>query len=253
FAGIIVAKVLQKYRSCIRLNSQSSQCIVDSVILEDSDKQLGVIWVVMIDFCESGEIRVNRELNVLDKLASDVSNILAEQGIDHVLVSGYVAVLFGRARSTEDIDTLVATEALSEEEAERLGNELEDRGYCGPAMPLSSIGLMFEHNDPIRVARKDQKIPQVELQPTENIHPSFQNQRTAIVGIGDDIIRLPIVAPEVQIAYKLTMGGNTDYEDAYYLLKTYHDKLDSKLLDRSVSEYDVEGEYRELKNQAGIE
>jgi len=120
-------------------------------------------------------------------------------------------------------------------------------------MPLSDIATMFEHNEPIRVAREGERIPSVELQPTESHHPSFQNQRTAIVGPDDNTVTLPIVALEIQIAYKLRMQADRDFEDAYFLLQTYYDELDTNLLEASVSNYEVEAEYDELKAQAEME
>ncbi|NGM71335.1 hypothetical protein G6M89_20420 [Natronolimnobius sp. AArcel1] len=204
-----------------------------------------------MEFLDSGDIRINRDLNALDVLAGDVSAALSEQGIEHVLVSGYMVVLMGRSRGTEDIDTLIGISDISTETIEALADELENRGYWGSAMPLSSMNEMFQHGDPIRVARDGKRIPSVELKPTDLSHVSFQNQRRAIIGLDDgDQIHLPIVAPEVQIAYKLDMGGNVDFEDAYYLFKICKGELNSELLEGMVSKYEVEGEFHELKRQA---
>jgi predicted nucleotidyltransferase len=82
-----------------------------------------------------GELVVERSANELDELAIDVSRVLSELGIEHVFIAGYLAILTGRARSTEDIDVIV--ERLSEEETTRLVGELEDRNYWGPAMSLT--------------------------------------------------------------------------------------------------------------------
>lgn len=205
----------------------------------------------MIEFLDNGDIRINRELNALDILASDVSSALSEQGIEHVLVSGYVVILMGRSRGTEDIDTLVGIDDISPEKIESLADELGNRGYWGSAMPLSSMNKMFQHGDPVRVAREGKQIPSVELKPTDLGHASFQNQRRAVIGLDDgEQVQLPIVAPEVQIAYKLSMGGNVDFEDAYYLFKICKEELNSELLEAMVSKYGVEGEYHELRRQA---
>lgn len=63
-------------------------------------------------------------------------------------------------------------------------------------------------------------------------------------------MQLPIVAPEVQIAYKLSMRGNLDFEDACYLFKICKNELNNELLESMVSKYGVEGEYQELRRQA---
>lgn len=206
----------------------------------------------MIEFLDNGNIRINRELNALDRLAGDVSAALSAHGIEHVLVSGYVVILLGRSRGTEDIDTLIGTGNLSTETIDALADELERRGYWGSAMPLSRMNEMFQHRDPIRVAHKGKRVPSVELQPTDLTHVSFQYQRRAVIGLDEgEQIQLPIVTPELQIAYKLDMGGNVDFEDAYYLFKICSDELDSELLGAMVTKYGVEGEFNELKRQAG--
>jgi len=45
-----------------------------------------------------GELVVDRPLNELDELALSCSSILNDLDIRHVFVSGYVALLAGRAR-----------------------------------------------------------------------------------------------------------------------------------------------------------
>jgi signal transduction histidine kinase len=47
---------------------------------------------------------VEREPNGLDDLAIEFSSLLSARGVDHVFVAGYVVILTGRARSTQDID-----------------------------------------------------------------------------------------------------------------------------------------------------
>ena len=56
---------------------------------------------------------------------------------EYVIVSGYVAILTGRSRSTKDIDVIL--ESLSETETEQLVTELKNQGYWGMAMPLDEM------------------------------------------------------------------------------------------------------------------
>ena len=46
-------------------------------------------------------IKLDKELNLLDKFVLEFVRIL-EKHVNYVIVSGYVAILFGRARSTEE-------------------------------------------------------------------------------------------------------------------------------------------------------
>ena len=55
---------------------------------------------------EEREIICDRELSNLDKLVLRFIQIL-EKHIDYVIISGYVAILLGRSRATEDVDVFI--------------------------------------------------------------------------------------------------------------------------------------------------
>lgn len=63
--------------------------------------------------------------------------MLSRLDIDHVFIAGYLAILTGRARATDDIDVLI--EPLPESTVDQLVTELEARGYWRPAMPLTEL------------------------------------------------------------------------------------------------------------------
>ena len=65
---------------------------------------------------------------------------------------GYVAILTGRLRPTEDID--IIPETLSGSETEQLVTELRDRGYWGMAMPLDEMYSVVSEGSRIRIAEK---------------------------------------------------------------------------------------------------
>ena len=73
---------------------------------------------------------VDRPSNRLDELAIGFSEILSRQGIDHAFVAGYVAILTGRPRSTDDIDVFIecCSEARIEELVEQLDAEILGSG-----------------------------------------------------------------------------------------------------------------------------
>ena len=58
------------------------------------------------------EIILDKELNELDKYVLEFIKIL-EKHVDYVIISGYVSILLGRSRSTEDIDLFIAATAIS--------------------------------------------------------------------------------------------------------------------------------------------
>ena len=97
-----------------------------------------------------GILEVDREPNDLDKLAVEVSSVLTRLNIDHAFVAGYVAILPGRSRSTEDIDVIL--QSLSDSRAALLADELRDSGFWGSALPLDELSTMLTDGSNIRVA-----------------------------------------------------------------------------------------------------
>ncbi len=59
-----------------------------------------------IEFRED-EIIFDRELSLLDSFVLSFTKHLASNNIKYVIVSGYVAILFGRSRISEDVDILI--------------------------------------------------------------------------------------------------------------------------------------------------
>ena len=52
---------------------------------------------------KGNKIKFNKELNELDKFVLKFVAVLERLKIKYVLISGYVAILFGRSRSSENI------------------------------------------------------------------------------------------------------------------------------------------------------
>lgn len=186
---------------------------------------------------------VERAPNKLDELAIDFSELLNRHGIDHVYVAGYVAILAGRARSTEDVDVLI--EPIDEETTERLSDTLEEAGFWGPAMPLESMYEMLEGGDNIWVAPDGEVTPHLEVKFVRDRfdRESLDGAITARVGSES----LPIGPLEVQIPYKLYLGAQKDIEDAVHLYTLFEGSLSVPRLEHWVTELEVEAEYERLK------
>lgn len=191
---------------------------------------------------DDGVLTVDRAPNELDERAIEFSRICDDLGIAHVYVAGYVAILAGRSRSTQDIDVLV--EPMDETRVDALVARLEAAGFWGPAMPLSSMQEAFEHGDNIWVGREEEVIPHLEV---KQVADEFDRAslREAIQGrIGGET--LPIGPLELQIAYKLYLGTRTDFEDAVHLYTLFGGSLSTEELQRWVERLDVRDEYERL-------
>lgn len=191
-----------------------------------------------------GTLVVDREPNTLDELAIQFSTVLDDVGIDHVFVSGYVAILTGRARATEDIDVLL--ERIPPATIDRLVRELKNRGLWGPAMPLDAMGEMLDDN--IWVAPAGEMIPHIEVKyvSDEFDRASLENSITARLTRID--AELPIGPLELQIAYKLYLNAPKDFEDAVHLYALFEESLSTAALEGWVRKLDVEEGYERLKH-----
>lgn len=191
----------------------------------------------------SGTLLIEREPNQLDELAIEFSEILDRFGIEHVYVAEYVSILAGRARSTEDIDVLIET--LDEGTADELAETLDEEGFWGAAMPLTSMYEMLSNGDNIWVAPDDQVTPHLELKFARDEFDRASLESAIDVRIDDKTI--PIGPLELQIAYKLHLGAQKDIEDAIHLYILFEQSLSAARLKEWVTRLGVEDEYERLK------
>lgn len=191
----------------------------------------------------SGTLLIEREPNQLDELAIEFSEILDRFGIEHVYVAEYVSILAGRARSTEDIDVLIET--LDEGTADELAETLDEEGFWGAAMPLTSMYEMLSNGDNIWVAPDDQVTPHLELKFARDEFDRASLESAIDVRIDDKTI--PIGPLELQIAYKLHLGAQKDIEDAIHLYILFEQSLSAARLKDWVTRLGVEDEYERLK------
>lgn len=74
---------------------------------------------------------------------------------------------------------------------------------------------------------------------------SLENRITA--RISDAVETLPIGPLELQIAYKLFLGAQKDFEDAIHLYTLFEESLSTPRLESWVEKLDVEDDYDQLK------
>lgn len=172
-------------------------------------------------------IRISRELSELDKFVLDVVNLIGRHA-NYVIVSGYVTILLGRSRGTEDVDFVI--EKISREEFMTLCREALNGGFEF-LNPEDCDGLyeMLEERMGIRLVRKGEIIPNAEIKfPKDSFHEEALRNRIK-VKLNDEIIYISPI--ELQIAYKLYLGSDKDIEDAFFLYELFGDYLDRRVLD----------------------
>jgi len=185
------------------------------------------------------KIVLDRELNSLDKFVVDFCSLLEE----YVIVSGYVSILFGRSRGTEDVDLLIPRK--KEEEFFKIFEKIEKDGF--ECLNTSKKGEAFEmlKEHAIRFSRKSKPIPNMEFKMVKNDIENYSLKNKILVEI--DNKKIYISPLEMQIAYKLDLGSYKDLEDAKHIYTLFEEKLDKKELDRLVEKFGKEEEFEEIK------
>ena len=178
----------------------------------------------------------NMELSILDRL---VLEFVSKIKVKYVIVSGYVAILFGRGRTTEDVDIFI--EKLDKKRFEVFYNDIvkSEKFYCINAEDaLEAYNLLAEENGSVRFAEKGTFDPNFEIKfPTNKKHHySLDNALTVDLGRGNSIRIGPL---ELQLAYKLQLGSDKDYEDAAHLYMVFESDLDKKKLKGFITELGI--------------
>lgn len=193
---------------------------------------------------EDGRIVIDKPLTGLDELVIGVTKILDEGGIQYSLVAGYVAILLGRSRATEDIDLIV--ERFSKEQAAELATALQNAGYWGSAMPLDEMWGTLTDDLNVRVSETGTRVPNVELKFPSDSYDRRSLGSTISVVLGDGESELRVGELELQIIYKLYLGSEKDFEDAIHLYLVTEETLNQGKLEEYATELGVEDEYEKL-------
>lgn len=186
------------------------------------------------------KIIFNKELNDLDCFVVDFTSILNKLKISYVIVSGYVSILFGRNRSSEDIDMFI--EKLDLEKFKKLWVELERKFECiNETEPEEAYKEYLLRNNALRFAKKGQFIPNIELKfPKIELDFWCLKERKQVI-VNKHI--LLISSLELQIPFKLYLGSEKDIEDAKYLYNLFKDKLDLILLREFNQKFKIQSKF----------
>ena len=182
-----------------------------------------------IDY-KGNKIIFKKELNALDKLAIDFTSILNKLEIKYVLVSGYVSILFGRSRSSEDIDIII--EKISIEQFKKLWAELYRDFEC---LNTENVKEAFTdyllNNNAVRFSKKNAYVPNIEIKfPDIELNPFdliTLNARKEVVLNNHTLFVSPI---ELQISFKFFLGSEKDIEDALHLYRVFKKNIDIGLI-----------------------
>lgn len=180
-------------------------------------------------FINKKTIEIDRELSDLDKFAIDFTNILKKHS-DYVIVGGYVAILLGRARASEDIDVIIPRIVFST--FKMFYNDLKKNNfYCLNAEEEKTIYSYLEDNSAVRFAINDTIIPNIEMKWIKNDFDNIALKNTMDVKIKK--AKLCISHLELQIAFKEeVLKSPKDLDDADHIKDVAKEYLDNKLIQK---------------------
>ena len=168
----------------------------------------------------------DKNLSKLDKFVKIFIPIL-EKHVKYVIVSGYVAILFGRNRTSEDVDIII------EKPDFKVFKKLWDKIYMSfeclnTSNPENAYNNYLVDNIPIRFSKKNEFIPNIEIKfPKIELDKWTLFERKRVV-VNDYIL---YVSPlELEIPYKLYLGSDKDIEDARFLYSLFKKHLDINLI-----------------------
>lgn len=184
------------------------------------------------------KIELKKELSNLDKFVIDFTFILNKLKINYVLISGYVSIIFGRNRASEDIDIFI--EKLTIKKFEELWGELYKQFEC---LNTEDLKIAYKeyilNNIALRFSKKKNYIPNMEIKFPKNELDIWTLENKKKVILNNKIL---FISPlELQIPFKLFLGSEKDIEDARYLYRLFKDKLDMNLLKEFNRKLNIEG------------
>ncbi len=179
----------------------------------------------------------NKVVSKLDIFVIDFIDILKKY-TDYTVVSGYVSILFGRSRGTEDIDILI--NIIDLDTFIKFYKELTLKKYwfLNAENPMELYG-MLEDKLAVRIAAKETVIPNIEMKFIKSDLDTASLDEHKVVNIGKDTINISPI--ELQIAFKLYLGSEKDIEDAVYLYEIFIKYIDKKKLNQYMNILKVKG------------
>ena len=193
---------------------------------------------------EGSRIEFERELSNLDKLVLKFTKILRENNVDYVIISGYVPILFGRSRETEDIDMFIGE--MPFERFAVFWSALDKAGFecINAPNPREGYNDYLQQKLALRFALKGRFIPNFELKfPESDLNIYSLKNKIEVVVNGKS---LQTSCLELQIAFKLFLGSDKNIEDAIHLWHIFKKQLNQQLFMKFVVRLGVEDRVKEL-------
>jgi len=188
--------------------------------------------------CKLVEPLSENELKVsLEEFFKLVIQCLRETGIQYVVVGGIASIVWGRPRTTNDVDVIIKA---TRSEISSLADFLEKKGFVygtkdiARALEEKSIATILHEDFPYKMDIK-------------GIYEAL-DERSLYNRLSLRIFNLEayIEKPEDLIIAKLRYGSTMDFEDAKAILIRQNEKLDYEYLENIAKQEDLEEDLHTL-------
>ncbi|MCX9084463.1 MAG: hypothetical protein OIN87_06675 [Candidatus Methanoperedens sp.] len=188
---------------------------------------------------ENNEIILDKELSNLDSSVIEFSDILNRNNIRHVLISGYIPILFGKEGEIEYIDILIQN--ISFEKFLKLWLEIENSYECKNASdPIDAYNAYLKNYHSVSISKKGSNCPYFNLKIIKDEIERYVLKYRRIARIGGDHLYIPPI--EMQISQNLSTGNEKEINEARFLYTLFKEKLDKALMDRYLKELNIPDE-----------
>ncbi|MBW6461885.1 MAG: hypothetical protein K0B07_02470 [DPANN group archaeon] len=184
---------------------------------------------------QNNQISLKKELSNLDTFVVSFSKILDNNNINHVFVSGYIAIVFGRSRNTEDIDVLI--EQMEFEQFKILWKHLRYKYNCINTDDAKDAYEILVEKGGVRFYEGKNFIPNMEMKFSLDNVEKYSLKNKIILKFNTNTI--PISPIELQIVYKLYLSSEKDIEDARFIFKLFLKWIDKTKIDDFSKDFNV--------------
>ncbi len=180
-----------------------------------------------MEFMSKNLIKIDRELSELDKFAIEFTKIL-QKYTKYVIISGYVSILLGRSRMSEDIDLFVPKMDLKV--FKKFIEDLEENDfYCLNTEDTEDIYDHVLNHSAIRFAKVGNVIPNIEFKFVKSNFDNLAFDNCVNVKLRDEEIIISNL--ELQIVFKeKVLKSQKDIEDARHIRNVAKGHLDENLI-----------------------
>lgn len=181
-----------------------------------------------MEFISKNVIKIDRELSELDKFTIEFTKIL-QKYTKYVVISGYVSILLGRSRMSEDVDLFVPK--MNFEVFKKFIEDLrENNYYCLNAENIEDIYDHVLNHSAVRFAKINNVIPNMEFKFAKTKFDNIAFNDNIFVQLDNEEIIISNL--ELQIAFKeKILKSQKDIEDARHIRGVAREHLNISIIE----------------------